>query len=493
MILNGDFSSGFDYWDNGVGGEAYTLDAGQAKGASHSTSTIARTYQMLQDFNLTGAVATGAITVWCKWLAYYGDISHGSNRFIVKLQKPDTNYVTLLDTTKTGISGNGNLLNGVNIKAHLTQSGTYWLYLTLTTQASMSDNPDPPPTYSYGASSGWYDNIAIDIAYPAAYSITAEGGNYTETGQAVSLLKSSLLGIGVGTYTETGQTASLLKDSKIPIGTGSYTLTGKVASLLRSIRISAIAGSYNITGKAVNLRYSLVPPEPEEVEGDQKSFTTFKSELLWALGGLASADVNSQEGNWINVAYLDFCSKNKFLRFEVPQTFDFPELNTTTTETGNDGDAYIPKPSDGLLVYAVWDMTNDNELSYKDHSWYVAQAGRADASCEARPSCWIPYGDKLYLYPTLNAEYNFRIYYRKRPALLTGTNTTVIGAEWDEPILMLAVIRGFMLLRDFEKAKEWRERFVTTVQGLMGMQIRQARYTRDRLIPPSQHTQKHGY
>jgi hypothetical protein len=120
---------------------------------------------MLQDFILTGAVDTGAITVWCKWLAYYGDISHGSNRFIVKLQKPDSSYVTLLDTTKTGISGNGNLLNGVDIKAHLDQLGTYWLYLRLETRAGMSQNPDPPPTYAYGISYGWYDNINIDVVY----------------------------------------------------------------------------------------------------------------------------------------------------------------------------------------------------------------------------------------------------------------------------------------------------------------------------------------
>ncbi len=167
VIQNGDFSSDFDYWDNGVGGEAYTLDAGKARGSSSPTSAVLRVYQMLQNFNLTMAVDTGEITVWCKWLAYYGGISHGSNRFIVKLQKPDTSYVTLLDIKKTGISGNGNLLDGVDIKAHLNQAGTYWLYLRLETISSCSENPDPPPTYSYGVSYGWYDNIAIDITYLA--------------------------------------------------------------------------------------------------------------------------------------------------------------------------------------------------------------------------------------------------------------------------------------------------------------------------------------
>jgi len=188
------------------------------------------------------------------------------------------------------------------------------------------------------------------------------------------------------------------------------------------------------------------------------------------LGNRSSSNVNSLEGTWINNAYLELCSKNKFWRFKVPPTFNFPELDTDTTATGSDGDTHISKPTDALFVHSVWDMTNDKELDYKDHPWYVARKGRTDANCEARPSYWIPYSNKIYLYPTLNAEYNFRIYYRKRPAKLTGTNTTIIGEQWDEPILMLAASRGFMLLRDFKKAKEWREKFIN-----------------------SQHTQKHGY
>jgi len=188
VILNGDFSSGFDEWDNGVGGDDYVLDAAQAKGSSSSTGTLLYIYQMLQDFILTGAVDTGAITVWCKWIAYYGGISNGSNRFIVKLQKPDANYVTLLDNTKTGISGNGNLLDGVDITAHLDQLGTYWLYVRLETQAGMSDNPDPPPLYSYGQSHGWYDNINIDVIYVAGTNMKIKAGGAWKDGEALKIV-----------------------------------------------------------------------------------------------------------------------------------------------------------------------------------------------------------------------------------------------------------------------------------------------------------------
>jgi hypothetical protein len=138
-------------------------------------------------------------------------------------------------------------------------------------------------------------------------------------------------------------------------------------------------------------------------------------------------------------------------------------------------------------------MTSDNMLSYRDHSWYTAQTGRADANSEGTPSYWIPYGNKLYLQPTLDDSYNFTIYYRKRRETLTGTATTVIGAEWDEPILILAMIKGFMTLGEFDKAEIWKKEFIEITQDLMGLQDRQGRYTRDRLMPSSQHTEKHGY
>jgi hypothetical protein len=224
-----------------------------------------------------------------------------------------------------------------------------------------------------------------------------------------------------------------------------------------------------------------------------KSFATFKSELLWALGNRASADVNTMEGKWINSAYRSLTSRNKFWKFKVPKTFTFEELDTSTTATGNDGDAYISKPSDGIFVHTVWDMTSDNMLGYKDHIWYTGQTGRADADSEGEPTNWTPYGNKLYLWPTLDDEYNFTIYYRKRIADMTDTETTVIGAEWDEPILMLAIIRGNMFLGDFETAKQWRDEFILTIQDLMGMQDRQRRYARDRFQPSSQHTQRRGY
>lgn len=176
-IQNGDFSSGFDSWHNGVGEDDFVLDAGKAKGSSYSASTFLRTYNITQSFFSNEEAVAGKVTVWCKWVASGGNISDGYSRFIVELHKPDTTSVTLLDTTKTAENGEGYLLSGYDIKAHLTQYGTYWLYLKLKVMSSMGESPDPPPPYSFGVSCGWYDNISVDICVRKYKTVTEKIGS----------------------------------------------------------------------------------------------------------------------------------------------------------------------------------------------------------------------------------------------------------------------------------------------------------------------------
>lgn len=178
LILNGDFSSGFDHWTNGVGGEPYTLDAEKIRGISLWNSGAEVTYGIMQVFESSGTVATATATVWAKWQAEYGDLQTGRNRFIVELQKPDFSYVTLIDTTKEAMTGNGNILDGLNIAAHMTQSGTYRLFLYLKTRSAYcsADPPEMPNPY-YIQSYGWYDNISIDVTYVAGTNMKINIGD----------------------------------------------------------------------------------------------------------------------------------------------------------------------------------------------------------------------------------------------------------------------------------------------------------------------------
>jgi len=202
-ILNGDFSSGLDSWHNGVGEDPFVLDAEKIKGSSYSASVLLKTYKIAQSFYSNEEVIAGKITVWCKWLAYAGDVSDGYNQFVVELVKPDTTSVTLLNSTKTANSGSSNLLDAVDITAHLAQYGIYWIYLTLKTMSGKSDNPDSPPPYSYGVSYGWYDNISIDIAVKKYKTVHEKIGSTGALGGKASVLRSEAMGLVEAYSTET--------------------------------------------------------------------------------------------------------------------------------------------------------------------------------------------------------------------------------------------------------------------------------------------------
>lgn len=90
------------------------------------------------------------------------------------------------------------------------------------------------------------------------YEITAEGGSYAETGQAVNLLKGSLIDIGAGTFVETGQPVSLLKGFKIPIGAGAYAESGQVVALLKGSKVGIGSGSFALTGQDIGVLYDRI-------------------------------------------------------------------------------------------------------------------------------------------------------------------------------------------------------------------------------------------
>ena len=91
-----------------------------------------------------------------------------------------------------------------------------------------------------------------------SYTLTADSGSYTLTGQAAILKAARLIAAGQGSYTLSGQAAILKAARLIAAAQGSYTLNGRDASLIYSgsgnKTISAGQGSYALTGQAATLK-----------------------------------------------------------------------------------------------------------------------------------------------------------------------------------------------------------------------------------------------
>jgi hypothetical protein len=106
---------------------------------------------------------------------------------------------------------------------------------------------------------------------------------------------------------------------------------------------------------------------------------------------------------------------------------------------------------------------------------YVQKAGRATAASEGAPKLWLRRADatkgndKIYFYPTPDGTYAMVIYYRAKPAILSGTATTVIGFEWDEAIVSLACAIGARRLQMYDAAKVFEEDFKNIITGIAGV------------------------
>ena len=106
------------------------------------------------------------------------------------------------------------------------------------------------------------DSGTWDLAYSVGYTVVANNGSYTYTGQTATLLHSSVLTADSGTYAVTGQTASLLQGFLLTADSGTYTTTGQTATVdyaaSSGYSITADSGTYTVMGQTATLTQGLL-------------------------------------------------------------------------------------------------------------------------------------------------------------------------------------------------------------------------------------------
>lgn len=219
------------------------------------------------------------------------------------------------------------------------------------------------------------------------------------------------------------------------------------------------------------------------------TFANYKAYMKLSFGQmteLESVGGANMYGVWTNDAYLDLTTRNKM--WDVRLDFEFPELKASDiSQSTSDGVAYISVPTDCLIMYDVDDTSNNHRLDWRPWSWYIDKPDRANTSAEGKPDFWVRYGSYLYLYRTPASTYTMALWYRKRPALLTGaTDVTLIGSEWDEIILELACYKGFRAMHDYDKAGACKEVAKEMILDRIGIYNQEKRAMRRQRIKPSQ-------
>ena len=210
------------------------------------------------------------------------------------------------------------------------------------------------------------------------------------------------------------------------------------------------------------------------------TFAELKSYTKFQIGQRTDVESATDEsadlyGVWVNLAYKALCNQNRFHGLRINYTF--PELMISNDGTNTtDGTEYVDTPATILgTPHEVFDETSNVHLHWRPWSWYVGKTDRDTAASENNPKYWINYGagaaagsKRVYLYPTPDATYSIYIYFRKKAVTLTGTSVTLIGEEWDQVILQMAVCEGYKWLREWSNYDRELAIVQESIAGIIG-------------------------
>jgi len=98
-----------------------------------------------------------------------------------------------------------------------------------------------------------------------SYTLTAQAGIYSLTGQPAQLLKSKLLTSSGGTYQHVGADASLYRSRQFSLSGGSYSISGASADitftgLSANYILTAQGGIYSLVGSSADIIYTALSP-----------------------------------------------------------------------------------------------------------------------------------------------------------------------------------------------------------------------------------------
>ena len=153
-----------------------------------------------------------------------------------------------------------------------------------------------PTATGAGTRDARVDHVRITIDYTAGgatYTMTADSGSFTLTGQTVGLLASRLLSALNGSFTHTGQDVGLLTSRLIAADSGAFTLTGQDAALTVSRLLAAASGAFTLAGQDVTLTYSGGSGPTYTLAADSGAFTLSGQTAALLASRLLSAETQS--------------------------------------------------------------------------------------------------------------------------------------------------------------------------------------------------------
>lgn len=145
--------------------------------------------------------------------------------------------------------------------------------------------------------------------------------------------------------------------------------------------------------------------------------------------------------------------------WEIADMFKFREAETDYTNSSVIGTAAIAVQADlnGLQKVSIEDANSSQHTTLDEMSLQDYETDYVDSStAQGKPTHFVRRGSNIILWPTPDAVYEIKSYYRKTVADMTSGGL-VTPQAWDEVILFGGVWRGFVELGDFNRKREAKE------------------------------------
>jgi hypothetical protein len=171
--------------------------------------------------------------------------------------------------------------------------------------------------------------------------------------------------------------------------------------------------------------------------------TALSTEIIARLGN--RSDIDARALTWLNDGYVELLLSPRFAFYELDTSGTFATVSTTRTYS-------LTSFTTLWFLLTVRDTTNIRRLRQAnvrefDEIQHVA----------GQPTRYARFGATLELDPTPDGAYTIQLRYRKRPDELVIGGSHVLGREWDEVLVALAVLKGREALEQTEQAAAQRQ------------------------------------
>ena len=226
------------------------------------------------------------------------------------------------------------------------------------------DDLIPQPTgspYTLTANGGVYsysgNNATLTYTPIGAYTIAADGGTYSYTGNAANVLFNRRLVADGGTYTYTGNNANTLFNRRLVADGGVYAYSGNNAALIYTpvgaFTLLADGGVYSYSGNNANLVFSATPIVVIDThDGDQKRRRKFDDDT----------DARKRRRAQIQDAYETLLEDRPQVVEAIVAPFTKPAVKASTAVPSLDWDALLNDLDAAEKIYAAYLEMDDEEV-----------------------------------------------------------------------------------------------------------------------------------